>query len=168
MQSDYAANSRVHLLFSAVEFEIKYQDVSTVAIRIQNVITQEHQLMYGARFLFDKAVSNPSVGPKCAELAKAIANVAVMENGNPYQLKTFRDCIIQLAMDEMKISNVESKRLQMAHFIMHLHKAEMLSTEFINYRIAYFNSFKGIVGLKSFMEELEKKKLKKVDGAPLK
>lgn len=167
MQSDYAENSRIHLLFSAVEFEIKCQDVSTIAIRIQNVITQEHQLMYGAQFLFDKAVSNPCVGSKCAELAKAIANVAVIVNRNLYQIKTFRDCIVQLAMDEMKNTNVESERLPMAHFIMHLHRAGMLSTEFINYRIAYFNSFKSIVGL-SFVEELEKKKLIKIDEAKLK
>lgn len=152
MESARVLNLRLQGLFSNICD--KNQNVTTIATRIKSFITQESQLMYGARFLFDKAETDPSLGAKCAELAKAIANVAVDVKGNSLQPITFRDCIVQLALDEMKDPIRESKKLSTAYFIIHLHKAGMLSTEFINYRIAYFNSFQQIRAVKFFIDKI--------------
>lgn len=152
MESARILNLRLQGLFSNICDQ--NQNVTAIAARLKSSITQESQLMYGARFLFEKAETDFNTGLRCAELAKEIANVTVDVKGNSLHPITFRDCIIQLALDEMRDPIRESKKLTTAHFIIHLHKAGMLSTEFINYRIKYFNSFQHIRAVKCFIDKI--------------
>lgn len=134
------------------------QVVPLIAARLKSALTRESQLKYGAKFIFDKAVSETRLRTKCVELAKALANVTVQIKGNPPQPKTFRDCIVQLAMDEMNIAitnTEEVNRIPKLNLLMQLHKTGLLSTELINYRIAYFHPLIHVAGVKAFVDKIK-------------
>lgn len=153
MESDDFAGFSVKVLFAQVDNNS--QDVSELAIRIKNFTTNEQQLVDGAQFLFDKAVSDPIIGTRCAELAKDLADIMIEESS--LRPKTFRDCVVQLAMDKMKIPitrTEDSEYVPLVLFLIHLHKVEMLSTEFMNYRISFFAPLRNYTYVNEFLEAL--------------
>lgn len=157
MDRDSIDYRHVDTLFCAVEDQ--NQDVTIIANGIKAFTFKEDELMHGACVLYSKACTSFSIAPKCAELAKALADVTAVSNENPLQFKSFRDCIVQLAILEIRgiresEKKFSSKQAGFVNFLVLLYKANMLSVVFVDYWLKSLELVKNSEAAKAFIKTI--------------
>lgn len=168
MDDEYLDYQWIHNLFS--EVGKGNQDVTLIANEFKGLVKKEPELIHAAVLLFDSASDNPSIAFRSAELAKALANVSVADDKNPLQLKSFRDCFVQLAIQEMQEFKVEkpfsAKQEGIVNFLVLLYKFKMLSDVFVDYWLKTLESAK-TKAAKFFIDFIQKIRSGKTEQAEM-